>query len=124
MSTANNKLYIMTNEPVNKLVCKMAVPSIISMLVSAVYNFADTFFIGKISTQAVSAVGIVFSYMAITQAIGFFFGHGSGNYISRELGAKRIKNAEIMAANGFFYSLLFSLVLVILGFVFMNPFLK
>ena len=74
----------MLSEPVEKLVCKMAIPTTISMLVSALYNLADTFFVGQIgSNTATGAVGIVFSYMAIIQAVGYFFGHGSGNYISR-----------------------------------------
>ncbi len=114
----------MTTEPVQKLVCQMAVPSIISMLISAAYNLADTFFIGKISTEATGAVGVVFSYMAIIQAIGFYFGHGSGNYISRELGAQRNDNAEKMASVGFFSSLICSGALIILGFLFMDPFLR
>ena len=70
----------------------MAVPTIISMLVTSLYNIADTYFVGQINTQATAAVGIVFSVMFFIQSFGFFFGHGSGNYISRELGA----NATIM----------------------------
>ena len=58
------------------------------MLITGFYNIADTFFVGKLSTQATAAVGVVFSVMFFVQAIGFFFGHGSGNYISRELGAQ------------------------------------
>ena len=89
MDAAQEKYLQMTQQPVEKLVCRLAVPSILSMMVSAFYNMADTFFIGKISTQATGAVGVVFSYMALIQAIGFFFGHGSGNYISRALGRRR-----------------------------------
>ncbi|MEI3163255.1 MAG: hypothetical protein V8S74_07635 [Lachnospirales bacterium] len=69
------KLKWMTETPVEKLVCRLAVPTIISMLVSSFYNMADTFFLGrsKDSVIATGAVGVVFSLMAIIQAIGFFF---------------------------------------------------
>ena len=80
----------MTETPVEPLICRMAVPTIISMLITSIYNMADTFFVGRIGTSATAAVGIVFSLMAIIQAIGFFFGQGSGNYISRKLGAQEV----------------------------------
>ena len=89
----------MTTTPIPKLICSLAVPTIISMLVTSFYNMADTFFVGKLDTQSTAAVGIVFSVMAIIQAVGFFFGHGSGNYISRKLGSKELEDASAMAAN-------------------------
>ena len=92
----------MTTMPIPKLVCSLAVPTIISMLVTSFYNMADTFFVGKLDTQSTAAVGVVFSVMAIIQAVGFFFGHGSGNYISRKLGSKELEDASAMAANGFY----------------------
>lgn len=118
------KFVRLTTAPVEKLVCRMAIPSMISMLVSAFYNMADTFFIGKISTQATGAIGIVFSYMALIQAVAFFFGHGGGTYISRELGKQRVEQAERMAANSFFLSLCFGVLFAVLGFLFMSPFLR
>ena len=77
--TQEQKVTYMTTRPVKGLVCEMAVPTIISMLVTSFYNMADTFFVGKINTQSTAAVGVVFSVMALIQALGFFFGHGSGN---------------------------------------------
>ena len=79
----------MTESPVEPLICKMAVPTIISMLITSIYNMADTFFVGRLGTSATGAVGVVFPLMALIQAVGFFFGQGSGNYISRQLGAQR-----------------------------------
>lgn len=115
------KFVQMTTTPVPKLVCSLAVPTIISMLVSSFYNMADTFFVGKLDTQSTAAVGIVFSIMTIIQAVGFFFGHGSGNYISRKLGSKELDEASTMAANGFFLSFFSGIVIAILGIVFINP---
>lgn len=80
------KFQELTGQPVGHLVCKMAAPTIISMMVTACYNMVDTYFVGQLhSNSATGAVGVVFSLMAVIQAVGFFFGHGSGNYISRQL---------------------------------------
>lgn len=120
MSQQEKREY-MLSEPVPHLVCQMAVPTIISMLVTSFYNMADTFFVGKINTQATGAVGVVFSVMALIQACGFFFGHGSGNYISRRLGAGDFEEANKMAANGFFLAFLMGIVISILGIAFLEP---
>lgn len=121
--TNDEKLIWMTETPVEKLVCKLAVPTIISMLVSSFYNMADTFFLGrsKDSVIATGAVGVVFSLMAIIQAIGFFFGHGCSNYISRKLGSKENELAETMASTGFFTAIIVGLLLMILGLIFLKP---
>ena len=115
------KVEYMLNEPVPHLVCEMAVPTIISMLVTSFYNMADTFFVGRINTQATAAVGVVFSVMAFIQACGFFFGHGSGNYISRKLGAGEFEDANKMAATGFVCAFLTGIIAGILGLAFLDP---
>jgi len=100
----------------------LAIPCIISMLVTSFYNMADTFFVSMMKNDsATGAVGVVFSMMAIIQAVGFFFGHGSGNYISRELGKKNYKEASNMAATGFFSALAMGVVICVLGQIFLEP---
>ena len=112
----------MTEPPVSKLICRLAVPCIISMLVTAFYNMADTYFVGMLkSNAATGAVGVVFSMMAIIQAVGFFFGQGSGNYISRELGKKNYQEASNMAATGFYAALASGLLICIIGQTFLEP---
>lgn len=118
------KFKYMTEAPVRRLVCEMAVPTIISMLITSIYNMADTFFVGRINTQATGAVGVVFSLMALIQALGFFFGHGSGNYISRKLGQQKQKEAEKMAANGFFYAIICGILVAVVGLIFVEPFAR
>ena len=87
MTPQELKIKQMTEPPVGGIICRLAVPCIISMLVTAFYNMADTYFVDKLNSNAATgAVGVVFSMMAIIQAVGFFFGQGSGNYISRALG--------------------------------------
>ena len=119
--TAKENYEQLTTAPIAGVITRLAVPTIISMLVTAFYNMADTYFVGKIDTQSTAAVGIVFSLMSIIQAIGFFFGHGSGNYISRRLGARDAANAEKMAATGFFMAFFTGCVLAVLGLVFLTP---
>ena len=111
----------MTESPVEPLICKMAVPTIISMLITSIYNMADTFFVGRLGTSATGAVGVVFPRMALIQAVGFFFGQGSGNYISRQLGAQHREEAERMAATGFFSALCAGCVIMILGLLLRHP---
>ncbi|WP_295297474.1 MATE family efflux transporter [uncultured Brachyspira sp.] len=111
----------LTQSNIEPLIIKMAIPTIISMLTTSFYNMADTFFVSKINTQSTAAVGIVFSMMAIIQAIGFFFGHGSGNYISIRLGAKDTLEASKMAATGFVSAMIVGFIILIFGIIFINP---
>lgn len=94
----------MTTKPIKVLVCQMAVPTIIAMVTTAFYNVVDAAFIGHLSaggTEGTAGIGISFAYMTFIQALGFFFGHGSGNHISRALGAKDVSSASVMATVGF-----------------------
>ena len=112
---------MLTETPIPQLIIKLSIPTIISMLVTALYNSADTYFVGKISTEATAAVGLVFSVMAIIQALGFFCGHGSGNYLSRMLGAGKNQEANDMASTGFIFSLILGMILAIVGNLFVGP---
>ncbi len=100
----------MTQRPVKGLVCKMALPTIVAMVTTALYNVADAAFVGRLSTEATAGIGISFAYMTFIQALGFFFGHGSGNHISRALGAKDVSSATIVATVGFVTPMLLGLV--------------
>lgn len=110
----------LTQEPIPKVIGTMAVPTIIAMLITNLYNIVDTYFVGKINTQATAAVGIVFSVMFFIQAFSFFFGNGSGNYISRELGSKNRRNAEQMASTALGYAFISSIIIVVFGFIFLD----
>lgn len=114
----------MTTRPVGRLVCEMAVPSMVCMLATGFYNVVDTFFVGKIDTQSTAALGIVFVYMTLLQAISFFLGQGSGIFISNALGARKFKEAEAMAATGFFSAITLTTFMAICGFLFMDPLLR
>ncbi len=112
----------MTNDPISKLMIKLSIPTIISMLVTSFYNMVDSFFVGMLNdTSATAAVGVAYSLMTVIQATGFFFGQGSGNYISRVLGAKKEDEAKTMASCGFIWSMVFGIVITVLGLLFCRP---
>ena len=121
------KFQVMTTQPVKRLIVRLAIPTMISMMITSVYNMADTFFVGHITgatesvTNATAAVGVAYPLMAIIQAFGFMFGQGSGNFISRALGRQQTDEAERMAATGFFLALLCGLGLGLLGMAFLDP---
>ena len=124
MDARADKFTRMTTQPVKKLVLRLAGPTIASMLISSLYNMADTFFVGRIGTFATAGVGLIFPLMTVMQAFGFFFGQGSGNYVSRALGANRIEDAERMAATGFFCALGMGALIFGQGQVFSTPVLR
>lgn len=121
----NEKHKRMTEAPVERLILAMSIPTIISMLVSSFYNMVDSIYVGHLdNTESSAAVGIAFSIMVLIQAIGFFFGHGSGNSISRDLGSKKYDEAEQMAAVGFFTPIGIGIIISILGLIFLTPLAK
>lgn len=119
--TQEEKFIKMTTTPVPKLVGSLAIPTIISMLVTSFYNMVDTYFVGKINTEATAAVGVVFSLMAVIQAFGFLFGHGSGTYLARKLGEREVDEAKEIANAGFVYAAIFGVVLMGISLIFMDP---
>ncbi|MDO4268945.1 MAG: MATE family efflux transporter [Eubacteriales bacterium] len=116
--TKEEKYRQMIETPVHKLIPRLAVPTIISMLVTSIYNMADTFFVSQISTSASGAVGIMFSAMAMIQAIGFTLGMGSGNNISRALGDRQEERASLFAATAFFTAGMIGIVILLFGTAF------
>ena len=114
----------MTQTPIPRLIATLAVPTIISMLVTSVYNMADTFFVSKLGTSATGAVGIVFSIMAIIQAVGFMLGMGAGSQLSRLLGQKKYKEASEIGATGFYLAIAFGLLLTVFGLIFIDPLMR
>lgn len=114
----------MINEPVSKLVIKLGIPTTISMLVTSVYNMADTFFVGTLGNSASGAVGVVFGLMAIIQALGFMFGHGAGSIIARRLGAQDVESAGRYASVSFFASVFTGVFVGSMGLIFIDPLMK
>jgi putative MATE family efflux protein len=114
---------VMTKGPLTPLIVKLAIPTTISMLIGALYNLADTFFVSNLGTSQSGATGIVFTLITIIQAFGFMFGQGAGSNISRRLGARDVDSASRFASSSFFFALALGIVIGILGLVFLDPFM-
>lgn len=119
--TSEAKFTRLTTTPVPKLILRLGLPSIVSMLVTSVYNMADTYFVGTLGKSASGAIGVVFSLMAIFQAIGFTYGQGSGANISQRLGKKDPESATVFASAGFWSAFLTGAAIGILGLIFLEP---
>ena len=116
--TKEEKYRQMIETPVNRLIPRLAVPTIISMLVTSIYNMADTFFVSQLSTSASGAVGVMFSAMSMIQAIGFTLGMGSGNHISRSLGNRDEERAGVFAATAFYTAAIIGVGILAVGTLF------
>lgn len=113
----------MIDTPVKRLVLSLGIPTMISMLVSAIYNLADTYFVANLATETAAAVSDVFPFQAIIQAIGFTLGMGGGSYISSLLGQKKNDEAQKVGSSSFYMSLILGIIVTILGLIFMKPIL-
>lgn len=110
--------------PIPQLIPALAAPTVVSMMITQIYNLADAFFVGKLGTSASAAIGILLSLQAVFQAIGFMFGHGSGSMISRFLGQGDKKSADQTVALGFTSAFAVSFAAALLGLLFLTPLMK
>jgi putative MATE family efflux protein len=111
-----------TSAPLYPLLWRMALPSMAGMMAASVYGMTDTYCVGKLGrADATAAVGVVFSFVSLIQAVGFWFGYGSGNYIARMVGQKRIKEAERMASVSFTLALGTGMAILAFGLLFLGP---
>lgn len=123
-TASQRRTRMMLEEPVQRVISRLAVPTIISMLISSIYNMADTYFVSQLGTSASGAVGVIFSAMSIIQAIAFMFGMGSGTNVSHALGAKDEKLASQFVATGFFSAFGAGVIIAILGNLCLDPLVR
>ena len=114
----------MTQTPIPKLILLLSIPTTISMLVTNIYNVADTYFVSQLGTSASGAVGIIFGLMSIIQAFGFMMGQGAGSILSRSLGAKDVEKASRIASKGFFTAFTAGAVIGVVGLLFLEPLMR
>ena len=119
--TSDQQYNRMTQTPVHSLVIQLCIPTVISMLVTNIYNMVDTAFVGKLGNSASGAVGVVFGFMAILQAVGFLFGQGAGSIASRQLGQKEREAAGVTASTGFFLAFGSGILIAVASFFFLRP---
>ena len=114
----------MMNTPIPRLVMSLALPTILSTMITVIYNTADTYFVSQINKSASAAVGAVFSIMSVIQAVGFGFAMGAGSLISLKLGEKDNRAADTYCATGFFCAVVLGALIGILGLCFLEPILR
>lgn len=114
----------MINTDVAPLIARLCVPSILTMLITNIYNLADTAFVGRLGTSASGAVGVVFGFMTMIQAIGFVFGQGAGSIIARLLGQQENDKATVIASTGFFFSFGSGILLSIVSWLLLDPLVR
>ena len=114
----------MTESPLTPLIVSLAVPTTITMLISSLYNLAETYFVSQLGASASGATGIVFTLMAVLQAFGFMYGQGAGSNISRKLGAKDVESAGRFASSSFFLAIGTGLLISCFGLLFLEPLLR
>lgn len=123
-SEGNAQYQRMTQTPVPRLVTSLAIPAMVGILITVVYNTADTYFVSQINKSASAAVGAVYAIMSIIQAVGYGLGMGAGSLISRRLGSKDNEAANIYASSAFFASVVFGGLLTVGGLLVLEPFLR
>ena len=114
----------MTETPVALLVLKLGIPTTISMLITSIYNMADTYFVGSIGESAQAATGVLFTLQAIIQGIGFMFGQGSGTFVSRELANRNSEKATMYVSSAFFAGGLIGLIILLIGMPMLAPLVR
>lgn len=119
-----DKYYIkMTETPVARLIVRLGIPTTVSMLITNVYNLADTYFVGSLGESQQAAAGVLFTLQAIIQALAFMLGHGSGTHVSKALADKNTREATVYVSTAFFTGLIFGTLLAVIGLVFLSPFM-
>lgn len=129
MNSSNNKKELrrkaILNDDLLLLLVKTSIPTIIGILVMVIYNLTDTFFVGILNNKSMTAaIGIVFSFMSFIQAIGFWFGYGSGNIMSKKIGENEEKEAEIISSIGILFAIVIGILIAILSCFFVLPMSK
>lgn len=121
MTNADLHYEKMTRTPVAKLILKLGIPTTISMLITSVYNMADTYFVGASGESAQAATGVLFTLQAVIQGIAFMLGHGGGTFVSRNLADKNINEASKFVSTSFFTGGAVGIVILVLGQIFLEP---
>ena len=122
MDAKEQRRYNLLTKPIFPLLVKTSIPTITGMLVSMVYNLTDTFFVGRLHNRSmIAAIGVVFSFVSIVQAIGFWYGYGSGNAMSKKIGEKNYVEAEIISSIGIVIAIVTGIVIVIAARILIVP---
>ncbi len=124
MTNADLHYRKMTETPVSRLILNLGIPTTISMLITNIYNMADTYFVGTAGESAQAATGVLFTVQAIMQGIAFMLGHGGGTFIARALADKRTDEATKYISSVFCLGGILGILIMILGLSFLEPLVR
>ena len=109
------------NDPVEKVICKMAVPTIIAQLITVIYNLTDTLFVSRLGTSATAAVGVNSTIETTITMVGMFIASGAASYIARLLGAKKKEHGDQVFSTSFFMAFIIGIIFAVFGLIFIKP---
>ena len=123
MTQAESHYTRMTKTPVSKLIVILGIPTTISMLITSIYNMADTYFVGLLGESQQAATGILFTLQCIIQAVAFMLGHGSGVFVSRALADRDVDKASSYISTSFFVGAIVGTIFTVIGLLILEPFM-
>lgn len=124
MNEQNKKMELLGSTPIPKALLSMGIPTMIGMLINALYNLADTYFVGKLGTEEMAAVTVAYPLGQVVVGLGLLFGNGAAAYLSRLLGCRDKETANKVASTALYSGILSGAVVILCFVVFMNPILK
>ena len=123
MNEQNKKMELLGNAPIPKALVSLGIPIMIGMLINALYNLVDAYFVGGLGESPMGAISIVFPLGQVVVGLGLMFGNGAASYLSRLLGSRDKKTANIVASTDLYSSVLIGAVLIIFATIFLKPIL-
>lgn len=123
MNEQNKKMELLGNAPIPKALVSLGIPIMIGMLINALYNLVDAYFVGGLGESPMGAISIVFPLGQVVVGLGLMFGNGAASYLSRLLGSGDKKTANIVASTALYSSVLIGAVLIIFATIFLKPIL-
>lgn len=124
MTNTQQHYEYMTKTPVSKLILRLGIPTTVAMLITSIYNLADTYFVGELGESQQGAIGVLFTLQSILQAFAYMLGHGSGTFVAKELANKNKDTASKYVSTAFFLGGIIGLVFTVLGLTLLTPLMK
>ena len=124
MDNQNRKLELLGNAPIPKALLAMGIPTMIGMLINALYNLVDAYFVGGLGESQMAAISVVYPLGQVVVGLGLLFGNGAASYISRLLGQRNKDQANKVASTALYSSLVVGAIMIVLSILFLNPILR
>lgn len=124
MNSQNKKMELLGSAPISKALLAMGIPTMIGMLINALYNLVDAYFVGGLGESQMGAISVVYPLGQVVVGLGLLFGNGAASYISRLLGQRNKKQANKVSSTALYSSLTVGVVIILLSVIFLRPILK